>query len=76
VLVKRRNLIPRIPGFMDQRTAGGRARQLAAIPLELTIHQDVLHSPGNLVRIDIGCGVKNRSWVGVVKGTAYLMWAF
>jgi hypothetical protein len=29
---------------MYQRTASGRARQLAAIPFELTIHQDVPHS--------------------------------
>ena len=45
---------------MYQGTAGGRARQFAAIPFELTIYQDVLHSLGHLVRIGIGCGVKNR----------------
>src|ERR1700733_7543387 len=52
-----------VPRFMYQRTAGSRAGQLAAIPFELTIHDDVLHAPRHLVRIGIGCGVKNRSWV-------------
>jgi hypothetical protein len=65
--------IARVRGIVDQPTAGGPARQLTAIPLELTTQQDILHSFGNLVRVGIGCSVKNHSWVedghvGIVAG--------
>ena len=33
--------------------------QFAPLPFQLTIHQNVLHTLGNLVRFGIGCGVKN-----------------
>jgi hypothetical protein len=48
-----------VRAFMHQHTAIARSRQLAAIPFELTVHQDILRSPGHLIRIGIGCAVKN-----------------
>src|ERR1700753_3542211 len=55
----RHHLVPWLTRFVFQRTATSRTRQLAAIPFELAIHQDVLHSPGHLIRFGIGCGVND-----------------
>jgi hypothetical protein len=54
-----------------QPTAGGRARQLAAIPFELTIHQDVLHAPRRLV--GIGKVTVSRIVVGSKMVTSVIM---